>query len=465
MEMRKKTPSPRALRRRTFLRGAIAGGAAVSLGVPLLDAMLDDSGTALAGGASLPTRFGVWFWGNGMRPEHWTPTGTVDWTPGAELMPLATAGVKEWVSVVTGCEIKTATHAHHSGMAGILSGAHFHEVAAVRDTVSGAMAHPTVDQIAADHHETTPDRAPFRSLELGVTRYVPGDEGLLFQYLSHNGPDSVNPSEYSASAVYRRLLGAPVDVDLDLARQSVLDAVGDQIRTLQPRVSLGDRARLEQHWDSVRALELRLGAARSACPDLFDPGDFPDVGGREQIAEKSTAMSDLCALALSCDLTRVFSIQFSTAGSSVIMWPAGATNALHQINHDERAPYPIVHQATVYTMEQLAYFLAKLRDTPDGPTSNLLDNVSVLCTSELSEGWNHSNQEFPILIAGKGGGRLRGNVHHRTDRAHASIATLTALRGGGIPAESFGVDENYVYRGSTVFSQGRVTESFTELET
>ncbi|WP_157069541.1 DUF1552 domain-containing protein [Sandaracinus amylolyticus] len=455
-----KSLSKTAMKRRTFLRGVLATGAAVSVGVPILDTMLDENGVAFAGGEPLPVRFGVWFWGNGVRPERWTPSGAVDWTPSEELAPLATAGVKPWVSVVTGCEIKTATHPHHSGMAGIMTGAHFHQNGNTRDTIVSTFAYPSVDQIAAAHFE---GMAPFRSLEFGITRFRGTDEGTSFQHLSHNGPNNPNPSEYSPSRMYARLFGAPVDAQIDLARQSVLDAVGQQIRALQPRVSRADRVRLEQHFDSVRALEMRLAAGASTCTPPENPGDFPDVGGREPIADQNRAMSDLCALALACDLTRSFSMFFSTAGSGVIMWPVGASNGLHQINHDEGPPHDTVHAATVFTMEQLGYFLARLRDTPDAAGSNVLDNCSILATSELSEGWTHSNREFPILVCGRGGGALRGNVHHRVDRESTSIAVLTALRGAGIPAESFGVDESYTYNGSSVFSPGRATTAYGEL--
>ena len=164
-------------------------------------------------------------------------------------------------------------------------------------------------------------------------------------------------------------------------------------------------------------------------------------------------MSDLLALALACDLTRVFSIQFSTCGSGVVMWQVGATNGLHGVCHEEALPQPTVAAATVFTMEQLAVFLRTLRDTPEGD-GNLLDRCSILCTTELSDGRTHSNLEFPILIAGGGNGRLRGGVHYRdTDYENASTAVLTALHGAGVELESWGVDE------------GRTTRIFSELLT
>ena len=149
---------------------------------------------------------------------------------------------------------------------------------------------------------------------------------------------------------------------------------------------------------------------------------------------------DLVALALACDLVRVFSVMFSTAGSGVVVWQAGAKNGLHQICHDEAVPQPTVHAAVVLTMKQLAYFLGRLRDTPDGD-GNLLDRSAILCTTELSEGNMHSNDEFPILLAGRANGKLKGGLHVRsTTKDNASKALLTVLRAAGAPLAEYGTD-------------------------
>ena len=70
------------------LRGLI-GGTAVSVGLPILDVLLNTNGTAFASGAPLPTRFGTYFWGLGLTD---TPTGGTRWVPtklgpGYEIMP------------------------------------------------------------------------------------------------------------------------------------------------------------------------------------------------------------------------------------------------------------------------------------------------------------------------------------------------------------------------------------------
>lgn len=436
------------LDRRTVLRGML-GGAAATLALPPLEALLDSGGRAWADGEPLPTRYGVWFWGNGIRREHWIPDAAgAAWVAKGELRPLE--GLRDWFNVVTGHEIKTATHPHHSGMAGIMTGAHYHQVGTTRDTIVSTFAHPSVDQVAADH---LGGATPFRSLEMAVCRFRGTDEGTTFQHLSHNGPNNVNPSEPSARAMYARLFGSTRrDAARVGARLSVLDGVVGHIRALQRSVGAADRRRLEQHFESVRQLERRLEAEVPNCPAPEAPGPFEDVEGREQIEAKNRAMSDLVALALSCDLTRVFSVMFSCAGSQVVVWQAGAANGLHQITHDEPTPQPVVHAAVTFTMERLAEFLGRLRDTPEGD-GTLLDRCSILCTSELSEGANHSNDEFPILLAGKGGGRQRTGLHVRSgSKANASHAVLQSLRAAGVEVDSFG------------YGAGRVSEGLPELD-
>jgi len=444
----------RGVSRRMVLRGMTAAGA-VTLGLPLFEMLLDDNGRAWADGEDLPTRFGLWFFGNGVRLSSWLPTEGQDWQPPAdgELAPLVPH--KDYVSVVSGLSVKTPRHPHHSGMATICSGGPHLKIDDVRDTIVSTFKYPSIDQIAADWHMQE-QPTTYRSLEAAITRFRGTDEGTTFQYLSHNGSangeTNVNPSEESPHAFFDRLFGdGEADPLVKQARASVLSAVMDQIAALQPKLGAADRQRLEQHLDSVADLERRLGAPAAECTKPLDPGEYPDVEGKEQIAEKNAVMSDLMALALACDLTRSFSIMFSTCGSGVIMWPVGGTDGQHYMTHTEPAPWSLQHNSVVFTMEQLAYFLDRLKQTPEGD-GNLLDHCSIMVCSEHAEGWTHSQDDMPILICGKGGGRLKGNVHQREVGGNTSKALLTALRGCGMQLDAFG------YEG------GQVTSGMSELE-
>lgn len=431
------------LDRRTFLRGVV-GGAAASIALPPLHAMFKNSGEAYADG-SVVTRFGLWFWGNGVRPDRWIPSATgADFPMSEELAPLES--VRPWLHVLTGMECKTATHPHHSGMAGMLTGSIYHQVGTTRDTIVSTFKYPSVDQIAAAHFE---GQTPFRSLELAITQHTGTDEGTTFEHVSHNGPNNFNAEERSPANLFQRLFGSPPEPHVDAARKSVLDLVSSQTQNVRQRLGAHDRARLDQHLDSIRTIEQRLRQPAAECVVPASPADPGPIDGKQPIAENNQLLSDLMAMALACDMTRAFSIMFSQAGSGVVMWQVGATDGLHYTCHTEGLPQNTVHNAVVFTMEQLAYFLGKLATTEEG-AGYVLDNCSILCTSELSrQNPAHDNTEFPILIAGKGSGRLPGNLHYRSGSLrNTSCAALTALRAAGLPMEGgFGYDGGRVTEG------------------
>jgi hypothetical protein len=143
---------------------------------------------------------------------------------------------------------------------------------------------------------------------------------------------------------------------------------------------------------------------------------------------------------------------FSTCGSGAVFWPVGAVDGQHYMNHTEAAPYTKQQDAVRFTMQQLAYFLERLKSTPEGP-GNLLDHCSIYVCTEHTEGWTHSQEDLPMLIVGKGGGRLKGNYHYRDVGGNASRAAFTALRGAGLPLTEYG------------YEAGWVNNPITELET
>lgn len=434
-----RTPHRPSFSRRSFIK-TLGKGSLASIALPTLEIMLNTHGEAWSNGEDLPTRFGVWFWGNGVRPEHWIPqqvgAGNA-WQLSTELAPLQNH--KSHLSVISGLNLKTGSHAHHAGMTGVMTGAPLQQVGITRDTIISTFAAPSVDMLAANYYA---GQNPFKSLEIGITKFRGTDEGTTFQHLSHNGPNNPNPSEYSAQRLFNRIFALPDDVDVINTRRSVLDGISTQVQRLQNKLGAYDRLRLEQHLDSIRTLELRLQSEPALCTRPTTPIDPSEQNGREPIEAQNQIMSQLLALALACDLTRVFSIQYSTCGSGVIVWQVGASNGQHRTSHDEAlsgspATQPIIHASTVFTMQQLSYFLDQLKAIPQG-NQTLLDQCSIMCTSEHTDGRTHSYENFPFLIAGKGGGRLRGDIHHQAPNTSVTRGVLTALRAGGVDAASFG---------------------------
>lgn len=439
----------RPVGRRTVLRGLL-GGAVVTVGLPPLEAFLDLTRKAGATcGGAIPRRFGLFFWGNGNRPEQWLPVGEGEsWELSEELAPLV--GVKDKITVVSGMSVKTGNVTPHtSGVAGLLTGA------AEIEGGGGDMtfARASIDQYIAG---LVGGETIYSSLQTTAT----GANGL-----SYNGPNSRNPPEASPYAFFERVFGAGfrlpgeegvLDPTLGL-RRSVLDVVLADVNTLKGRVGAADAIRLEQHLDGVRELEQRLARLQEDPPNLASCSmpdepfpDYPDIDGRPQLGARSRAMCDLLAMALACDQTRVFGHWVSDPVSNVLF--EGATAGHHDLTHNESGDQPEVNDITLQVMEEFAYLVAKLDSIPEAE-GTLLDNCVVLATSEVSEGRLHAVDDMPIVLAGGGCGALRTGYHYRSyTQENVSKVMLSIVRAMDIPDTSYGEGD------------GRVTDGLSEIE-
>jgi hypothetical protein len=426
------------LTRRRFLRG-VQTGVGVSVGLPVLDAWLNNNGNAFAEGQALPKRFGIFFWGNGTRPERWVPTGTgANYQLSEELAPLEP--FKADIAPVTNLKILGDQFPHHSGMCAILSGAQWKSLGPVRDTMKGTFDAPTLDQVVAT---AWAGKTPFRSLELGVLpiSYVQ-DEGTTFNSLSHNGPSSMNPPDFSPVSVFQRIFATKVsEQSVVNARLSVLDAVKGDIAKMRQKVGARDKSRLDAHFESVRSIEQRLQSVAKACAAPQRPVDVADAFNAQNVTERNRLMADVLAHALACDLTRSFSYLFSYAGCPTIFTGASATAGHHSLSHNEAKPQPTIHAVTVFIMQRFHDLLVALKGKTEG-AGTLLDNCAVLATSEHADGNIHSNIEFPVLVAGRASGKLKVGQHYRSPtNENATNLLLTMLRALDFDTVSFGAGQ------------------------
>lgn len=444
------------LSRRTVLRG-MAGAGAVSLALPLLEAMLNDHGTALAGGGALPKRFGVWFWGNGTQPSAWAPTTTGEVWEAAGLLA-GLAPVKDYVNVVSGGVLPVnGTHNPHvEGAVGILAAGN----PLLHDSYNGqqdnwnflTVPSPSVDQVAAD---TLAGGTPFRSLALAVTPVHTSDAGssnhpgTAISYISHSAPYVFNPPIMDPSELFAALFGdglPPADPSAadpaDLARARVLDAVLDDADSLRGRLGHSDRMRLEQHLEGVYELQNRLTAIvmpGESCEIPLDPGNS------DSYRERAKLMADLVAMAFACDVSRVVSLEFSSPASHVDYPDIGISSgglgtSFHEYEH-QQGYNDTVRTVLAYFVEVYADFLASLRALPEAG-GNLLDNSCIMGTTDVAGGWDHAFGDFPVLVGGRAGGMLRYPGHHvRLAGDNVSRAALTCLRAVDSPVQTWGSDQ------------------------
>jgi hypothetical protein len=447
------------LPRRTFLRG-LAGS---MLALPALDAMLNGNGDALAQGQPLPKRFGVWFWGNGVRLDRWNPaaTGSV-WELSPALAPLAP--VKDYLNVVSNHEVHAAgPRGHHGGEAGMLSGVEFIPLEHPNSNYSSKFGGPSIDQLLVN--DLYPDKP---ALAVGVSKRIVTSEGPTLQFISHRGPDNPIAPEYSPAALFTRMFGAsfdPPDVNDPRAalRVSVLDAVRDETASLRARLGVNDKQRLDSHLTAISELRTRILALppelTGACqlPETATTDENGDVDGNERLRDVNALMADLVVLSFACDLARSTSFMFTgSVGGTFFHEVPGVQSGHHDITHSGTDDaQDIVHGTTVYTMERFNDLLVRLRDTPEG-AGNLLDQSLIMATSDCAEGLTHSNGDYPVVLAGRAGGAMRfPGVHHRPGetfglKKNTNDILMTILQAMGSPRTSIGTG---LTRSDTAISQ------------
>jgi hypothetical protein len=86
----------------------------------------------------------------------------------------------------------------------------------------------------------------------------------------------------------------------------------------------------------------------------------------------------------------------------------------------------------------LAYFLEKLKATPDGD-GNLLDHSLVLYGSSMSNGNQHDHDPLPVVLAGAASGQLKGGRHMQyAPHTPMSNLLLSMLDKLGVQADHHG---------------------------
>ena len=287
----------------------------------------------------------------------------------------------------------------------------------------------------------------FKSLEFGTDKKRSG--------LSYTGLYEHAPAELSPYAFFERVFGGSFslpgedsepDPRLALDR-SVLDAVMEDIASLNMQVGASDKIRLEQHLDGIRAIEKQIAILEdppqlAACAYPPTPqAEYGEDGGLQPFHEMNAIFSQIAAYALACDQTRVISSWFTSAVANGTLFP-GQDDSHHSLTHFEADPQPHVHECMLFCMEAFRDLLSALDGIQEGD-GTLLDHMIVLGTSDCGSGKFHSGEDFPTVMVGSGDGALVTDIHWRSDAGdNATRVPLTIARALGIDMPSFGVGEH-----------------------
>ena len=426
----------KALPRRTFLRGMGA-----SLALPLLDAMVPAM-TALAATTANPVRrLGFVYVPMGAHIPQWTPPGSGRLT---ELSPtlLSLAPFVDQLTVITNLELKNAYPGTHA-----TSNAAFLSAARAKWTEStDYYLGTTVDQVAA---RQIGGETPLPSLELAMdllTTVGQCDNGYACVYqnnLSWSSPTTPLPAEAHPRVVFERLFGdggSAADRLTELRkRSSLLDWVREDISRLQNRLGPGDRTKVTQYLDTVREVERRIQKAEAQTADSRMPDLDRPVGVPAAYADHARLMFDLQVLALQGDVTRVITFQLARETSTRTYPEIGVSDPHHPLTHNGGNPEMLAKVAKInaFHVSLFAYFLNKLKATPDG-NGSLLDHSAYLYGSGMSNADKHDHVNLPILVAGGGAGRIKGGRHIKySEPTPLANLHLTLLDMAGVHLDAF----------------------------
>jgi hypothetical protein len=451
------------LSRRHALRGMLSG-VGVAMWLPVLDAMCNENGTAFAAGTPFPTTFGIFFWGNGVHPGPlWTPTATGNgdaWQLPPNLADFAK--LKADMTFVTGLDMLSAEFKGHGwGAVYVLAGGDGTMCNTMADmtkspydqlseTSQGTQWKPTIDQLVADAIHTN---EPYRSLETGILKYTGLNMGTASLNLAHRGPNMPLPPERDPGKLFNRLFstgappttgnGMPIDVSNKL-RRSVLDAVLADAKRLQMRVGSSDSKRIEGHMESIRSLEMRIPTTASTTSPTGATCLAPKAPTAQaanldlaKVTATSTAMNQLIAGALSCNMTRVYSHLWSGARDDN-HYPIVQLDAEHHsLTHSDAAANAKATQIEKYIMGQYANLAQTLKDTPMG-AGTLLDNTIIYGISDVAEPKDHIMKNYHIVLMGHAGGKIKGNRHLRPTGRKVTELMLALQQVMGMNVTTFG---------------------------
>lgn len=400
--------------RRHFLRGA-----GVALGLPWLESMnvWGNSTASKVGKAAsneAPRRFAALFMGNGVNPHHW---GASNGPNGLELMKTLSPlePVKDKLLVFKGLWNPTTVMGpggHYPKM-NVLSGL------TVKQTTTDVQVGTTMDQLMA---QELGKHTPVSSLVLGTEgpKYSTdsGFTSIYSAYISWSSPTTPAPKEIYPQQAFDMLFDDGTKRRRD---KSVLDAVLSETKSLRGKVSSRDAHKLDEYFNSIRELELRIEKAEQFSkaetngagwhPSITSPTlARPDAGIPADIRDHLQLQLEILLLAFQMDRTRIATLMLNNDLSNANFGFLGnIKGGQHELSHHANDPerldmYQRVNQYHVHLYSQL---LQKMAATSEGERT-LLDNSMILFCSSLWDGNAHDSKQLPVLLAGGGGGTIRG---------------------------------------------------------
>jgi hypothetical protein len=264
--------------------------------------------------------------------------------------------------------------------------------------------------------------------------------------VSWTSPTQPLPTQVNPRVVFERLFGDGTSSEERLAgRQqnaSILDSVTHELSHLKKDLGSGDRQRLDTYLTNISELERRIKIAMNNS--IKEPNVEVPFGLPESKHVHFRLMYDLMALAFQGDITRSATYMLGRDLTGASFPESGFNGGWHGTSHHGDKPENVANYAKMnrYHVQNLAYFLEKLRAMPEGD-GTVLDHSCLLWLSNMWSGWKHDNMKLPVVTAGRLGGTIEtgrsldylcaGDGHRKVCSLYLSI-----MDGMGVTLDRFG---------------------------
>jgi len=427
--------SKRHLSRRTFLRGT-----GTVLALPLLDAMLPACATRAQAAAATkpPKRFVAYSYGLGFHGPNLFPKDTgLSYTATPYLEPLEKS--RGHFSVISGLSHPEQNGANgHTGEMTIFTTAKHPGLPGFKNSIS-------IDQYLAE--KLVPDTR-YPSLPLSVGSY---------ESMSWSSAGVNLPAENSPEKLYRTLFvaGTPDQIAYQTAElkrgRSILDTLDGRAKRLANTLGARDREKFDQYLTSVRELEQRLQASEAWALRPKPKVDSPepkDIADRLDVLARSRLMNEMIALALQTDSTRIITVKTSALGEPPKI--EGVDTGWHELSHHGQDEGKIEELARIERAEfqVIGEMFQRLKSVKEGDTA-LLDNTTLLFTSNLGNASSHSWRDLPLVLAGGGfkhAGHIAAGGAGLANNRLANLFVQIAQK-MGVETESFGSSDGTTITG------------------
>ncbi|MFN7734008.1 MAG: DUF1552 domain-containing protein [Pirellula sp.] len=397
--------------RRNAFRNISLGAGAFLLSPLLRQVELQAAGNSLA----IPNRFVFVVKSSGIVPDGITPEALKGQDSSNSLfnqdltnlaLPSSMRALepfKDQLSIVQGLSGKMCRGGHSSwfGMMGVyMTGGEFDAGAVLRATADAELA------------KLNP--APFNHVGLAIKGKALSNDygGTMYPGISAVGPGQELPFQGSPDIAYEQLFGSAVsssnraEKSFKLQR-NLLDFMVDDIKKVSQAIPSSEQGKMNAYLNAFEELQVRHSKLSSMKHQIAAnaPG-YSDKFTSMVEEVRQEAQFDLATAALIAGLTNVVTIRLDNVDMTYKR--LGIDQHNHGIGHNEGTKSQSEYRDIIqqHHSELLATMAGKLRAVPEGD-GDMLDNTMIIFLSDSSDSHHGTGMEWPYLILGGGGGKLK----------------------------------------------------------